>query len=152
MKVPEKPEMEDIYMISKVILTVGLPRSGKSTWARETGHPIVCRDSIRLALHGEYYTQEAEEAVSMIEWYMARALMISGHRIVVIDACNLSYEYRHRWNQAHWKTELRVFDAPRAQCIDRAIKNEREDLIPIIERMDDRADWPDEEEFKRYEI
>jgi len=35
-----------------LILTVGLPRSGKSTWAAKKGFPIVSPDAIRLAMHG----------------------------------------------------------------------------------------------------
>ena len=35
-----------------LIVMVGLPRSGKTTWARKQGYPIVNPDSIRLAFHG----------------------------------------------------------------------------------------------------
>ncbi len=33
--------------MNRLILTVGLPRSGKTTWALEQGWPIVNPDSIR---------------------------------------------------------------------------------------------------------
>ncbi|KKK82651.1 hypothetical protein LCGC14_2801230, partial [marine sediment metagenome] len=49
--------------MKKLILTVGLPRSGKSTWARKQGHPIVNPDSIRLALYGEPFIEEAEPMI-----------------------------------------------------------------------------------------
>ena len=49
-----------------LILTVGLPRSGKSTWALQQGHPVVNRDGIRKALHGEVYLQPAEDMVTTI--------------------------------------------------------------------------------------
>lgn len=45
--------------MKKLILTIGLPRSGKSTWAKQQGCPVVNPDSIRLALHGKAYIQEA---------------------------------------------------------------------------------------------
>ncbi len=37
-----------------LILMVGLPRSGKTTRARQIDHPIVNPDSIRLALHAPH--------------------------------------------------------------------------------------------------
>jgi predicted kinase len=36
--------------MQQLILTVGLPRSGKTTWAKQQGVPMVNRDAIRLAL------------------------------------------------------------------------------------------------------
>ena len=41
--------------MKEIIVTVGLPRSGKTTWAREQGYPIVNPDSIRLSLHGKRF-------------------------------------------------------------------------------------------------
>ena len=35
-------------MKKKLIMTIGLPRSGKSTWARTQACPIVNQDSIKL--------------------------------------------------------------------------------------------------------
>ena len=61
-------------MSKTLILTVGLPRSGKTTWAKKTGLPIVNRDAIRIALHGQAYIQDAEEMITAFEWYMVKAL------------------------------------------------------------------------------
>lgn len=44
-----------------VILTSGLPRSGKTTWALKQSLSIVNRDAIRLALHGQPFIPEAED-------------------------------------------------------------------------------------------
>ncbi|GAF94425.1 unnamed protein product, partial [marine sediment metagenome] len=63
----------------KLILTVGLPRSGKTTWARKQGIPMVNPDSIRLALHGKAFIEEAEPMIWTIAKYMVRALFIAGH-------------------------------------------------------------------------
>ena len=38
-------------------------RSGKTTWARQQGVPIVNRDAIRLALHGQRFEPRAESVV-----------------------------------------------------------------------------------------
>ena len=41
----------------QLILTVGLPRSGKTTWALAQGYPIVAPDAIRLAVTGQRYVE-----------------------------------------------------------------------------------------------
>jgi predicted kinase len=120
-----------------LILTVGLPRSGKSTWAQTQGHPIVNRDAIRLALHGKPYIPHAEPMVTAIEEHMVRALFKAGHDTVIIDSTNLKKQYRERWANGPWTTVIERFDASKETCIERAKRDGREDLIPIIERMAD---------------
>ncbi len=120
---------------NKLILTVGLPRSGKSTWALMQGHPIVNRDAIRLALHGEQYIQAAEDMISAIEMYMVKSLFLAGHSTVIVDSTHMKQTYIDRWNYGNWDLQTRVFDADVTTCIERAKSDGRTDLIPIIERM-----------------
>ena len=122
-------------MNKTLYLTVGLPRSGKSTWAKSTGHPIVNRDAIRLALHGRAYIQESESMVTAIEDYMVRALFEAGHDCVIVDATNLRKKYRERWQHGQWDVVVKPFDASLELCIERAKMDGRKDLIPIIHRM-----------------
>lgn len=126
----------------KLILTVGLPRSGKSTWAKNSGYPIVNRDAIRLALHSQYYIQEAEDMVTAIETYMVKALFLAGHETVVIDATHIKEKYRKRWTEDNFydKVEFQLFNTSKEVCIERAKKDGREYLIPVIERMDIEKD------------
>ena len=72
-----------------LILTVGLPRSGKSTWAMQQGYPVVNPDSIRLALHGHRFREESEEHVWAIAKTMVNSLFIAGHDKVIVDATNI---------------------------------------------------------------
>ena len=120
-----------------LILTVGLPHSGKSTWAKIQGHPIVNPDSIRLALHGQAYIQEAEGFVWQIAYLMAKALFIAGHGTVIIDATNISEKRRNQWIDRfpNARVVLEKFNTSKEECIERAKNNDRNDLIPIIERM-----------------
>ena len=120
-----------------LILTVGLPHSGKSTWAIQQGFPIVNPDSIRLALHGQAYIQEAEGFVWQIAYLMARALFIAGHETVIIDATNISEKRRNQWagRFPNARVVLEKFNTSKEECIERAKKNNRPDLIPIIEKM-----------------
>src|SRR5258706_417694 len=60
----------NVVLHNTLIVMVGLPWSGKSTWAREQGNwPIVCPDEIRFALHGQRFIAEAEPWV----WTIAKA-------------------------------------------------------------------------------
>lgn len=125
--------------MKKLIVLVGLPRSGKSTWAREQGFPIVNRDSIRLAHHGQAFIQEAENFITIIEDIMVKSLFEAGAKTVVVDACHTSQRYRNKW-QSMMKplgivVELKYFKTPKEECIQRAIDTEQEYLIPVIERM-----------------
>lgn len=121
-------------MHKTLILTVGLPRSGKSTWALGTGLSIVNRDAIRLALHGQAYIQAAEDMVTAIELYMVKALFIAGHDFVIIDAMNLKGVYRERWADGPWDIKVKTFQVRPDICIKRAKEDGREDLIPFIEK------------------
>ncbi len=122
--------------MNKLILTVGLPRSGKSTWALKQGHPVVNRDAIRLALHGEPYLQRAELMISSIETYMIRSLFAAGHDTIIIDSTNLRKRYVDRWESSEWEIELMFISTPAHICIERAVNDEKPELIPIFKAMD----------------
>lgn len=118
-----------------LVCTVGLPRSGKSTWSSRQGVPVVNPDSIRLALHGQAYIAEMEPYVWAIAKTMAKALFLAGHDIVVVDATNTTTERRKFWRSREWITEFKEFEASKEVCLERAVLTNREDLIPVIERM-----------------
>jgi len=122
--------------MNTLILTVGLPRSGKSTWAKRIGLPIVNRDAIRLALHGQPFILEAESMVTAIEDYMVKSLFLAGHETIIVDATHLNMKYIERWQNKEWDVKFKVFSVSKAECIQRAIHDDKEYLIPIIEEMD----------------
>lgn len=132
--------------MKKLILTVGLPRSGKSTWAKEQGYPIVNPDSIRLTLHGYDYIQEAEPMVWTIAKYMVNSLFIAGHKIVIVDATNITKKRRDFWKTNimcidKWDIEYKLFNTSVEECAKRARDSGREDLLPVIEAMDQHKDF-----------
>jgi len=115
-------------------LTVGLPRSGKTTWAKEQGMPIVNPDSVRLALHGQRYQSLAEPFVWAIAKLMVRALFLAGHDAVIVDATNNSIKRRKLW-KGSWELKSFTLTTSKQKCIDRARAIDDEEIIPIIERM-----------------
>jgi len=130
-----------------LILTLGLPRSGKSTWARQQGVPIVNPDSIRLAMHGKRFERLAEPYVWATAKVMVRALFLAGHPRVIVDSTNIKGRRSWYTDVIPWKTVLYIVDTPKEVCIERAIATDQEDLIPVIERFSEEFEPPRITEF-----
>lgn len=118
-----------------LICTVGLPRSGKTTWARKQNLPIVSPDAIRLALHGQRFIAEAEPYVWAIAKTMVRALFLAGHSFVILDATNNTRKRRDEWQSKEWTTCFKVINTPSRICLERARAEGDEYIVPVIERM-----------------
>lgn len=139
-----------------LLVTIGLPRSGKSTWVREYagGRPrsaIVSPDEVRRALHGDYYIPSVEDMVWAIVKLMVKALFRAGHTTVILDGTFNTKKYRAPWmdfspwdnSQFTVTTEFLCFSTSAEVCIARARHDERADLIPVIERMAKMYEAPD---------
>lgn len=77
-------------MRGKLVVVVGLPRSGKSSFSRRwesenSGRVVVCADNIRKALHGHAYIGQAEEVVHSIYYTMIRTLLLQGYEVLADD-------------------------------------------------------------------
>lgn len=89
--------------IPQLVITIGLPGSGKSTWAEEQrdGAPdrvrIVNMDDIRSSL-GTRYEDNDEPIVQRIRDYQIDQLLIAGYVVVSSDT-NLSPKTRRRLAQ-----------------------------------------------------
>ncbi len=118
-----------------LILCAGLPRSGKSTWSRQQGHPIVNPDSIRLGLHGKAFEPLAEPMVWAVARLMVRALFLAGHDTVILDATNTTAHRVGEWRSPDWTIRVQFFLTSRRVCIERAAFEGNADLVPVIERM-----------------
>ena len=124
-----------------LIMTVGLPQSGKSAWAKTQGMPIVNPDSIRLALHGKPFINSAEPFVWAIAKIMTHSLFLAGHETVILDATNITIKRRNEWRSKNWKRIFHTVEASVNTCIERAAQTCIDDehykgLIAAIERMD----------------
>lgn len=133
-----------------LVLTVGLPRAGKSTWAMRTGYPVVNPDSIRLALHGHPFCESAERMVWATAHLMVEALFKAGHCIVILDATNLTKFRRAEWRSKEWTTRCMVFETDVETCRARALRTGQDYLLSVIDRMALTIEWPEQEE--RFEI
>ena len=125
----------------QIILMVGLPRSGKTIWAKEYARKnpnfiIVSPDTIRLALHNNRFIAEAEEFVWAIHYTMIKTLLLQGYDIIV-DATNTTEKrrkpYSYKFKGCHIRTKV-IFTSKEI-CIERATKENDSEIIPIINKM-----------------
>src|SRR5690606_37039705 len=83
----------------QLVLTVGLPGSGKSTWARKwvaedpAGRARVNRDDLRAMLRGELVWRDPDlEAQVTVAQHAAVAALLGAGVSVVVDDTNLAPE------------------------------------------------------------
>lgn len=132
---------------------VGLPRSGKSTIVaklRDTlGAPVVRRDDIRLALHGQRYQALAEPFIKAISLVMIRSLFLSGHQTVICDETNYSRAARDFNKSPDWHTVFYEVMTDPETCKQRADATGQIDLKPVIDQMFNRYEplGDDEERY-----
>lgn len=126
-------------MMKKIILTVGCPGSGKSTWAREfiaknPGFYNINRDDYRQSImaheeRDEYkYTKKKEGIVTGMQFDTAKSILYGGDSVkgVIISDTNLNPERRLAWEtfakEYGWKVEHKVFDVPWTELVKRNSK------------------------------
>jgi predicted kinase len=113
-----------------LVCTVGLPRSGKTTWSLSTGLPVVCPDAIRLAMHGQRYLAEAEPWIWIFARTMVKSLFHAGHSTVIVDATNATRSRRDEWRSMSWQTLFHHLDTPLSVCLARAAGDPY--IVPVI--------------------
>jgi predicted kinase len=115
-----------------LIITRGLPGSGKTTWAQamvlaSAGLVTrVNRDDLRASLFGvtgkTVLLHHEEEAITAVQRTTARALLDSG-RTVIIDDTNLRLRYARAWADlaveagVEFVVDDRFLDVPLDRCI-----------------------------------
>ena len=138
----------------KLIITVGISGSGKSTWAHEKwledsdNYTIVNRDKIRELLFG--YTEESiayyyekphlvkyEKQVTRYEDTLIHEGLNHG-KTVIVDATNLLYKYLERFKYWNVATEVIVFDIDYDVAIARDLARYRAIGDSIINRQQNR--------------
>lgn len=123
-----------------LILTVGLPCSGKTTWAKQQqGHgiQIVNPDAIRLAIHGQPFIPDAEPLVWTHAQYQIASAFHYGISTVILDACAHKRANREKWLKIFPDKQIlfkHFYEFPQV-CKQRAIVSNKQYLIPVIEKM-----------------
>ncbi len=120
--------------------TVGLPRSGKTTycqgWIRLRGERprvMVSGDDFRTALHGKEYLPLAESFVFAAMDCAIRALLCTHD--VIIDETSTSEQTILRWLRIDHLAQPIFMDVNEGECIRRARAGNQEYLVAPIKRM-----------------
>lgn len=123
------------------IMTVGLPASGKSTWAHnQENHLVLDSDAIREELWGDAGDQQNPAKVFELMFRRTCNAMASG-RSVIYCATNITMRYRvHTLNQLKRKFPYArfrcvVFNTPVNICKQLNKKREREVPDAVIEKL-----------------
>ena len=119
-----------------LICTMGIPRSGKSTWARKQSWPTVEPDSIRLAMHGKIFYGPMEPWILAVAFTMVESLFLSGHNTVIFDSCAMTKKKRNALRDWHsWNCKFKFFNTDLDVCIKRAKEQINPDLQHVVLRM-----------------
>ena len=119
--------------MSKIILTRGLPASGKSTWAKEfvrfnPNTVRVSRDDLRAQMYpGADYRDIDEDLITEAETALVRAALRQD-KTVVVDAMHLQQRYINRWQKLGYPVEIVEFHTDEATLLVR--NTNRESRVP----------------------
>ena len=90
--------------IACLVVLVGPPGSGKSTWARRNGRGAihVSQDGLIDAISPDGFEHVYRPIYAAAEDALARAALQSGHTVIV-DRTNRTREHRRRWLELAWE-------------------------------------------------
>lgn len=133
-----------------VVLAIGLPGSGKSSWFRRHNIIPLSSDLIRGLLFDDPTEQRFQDLVFSSLRSLLRARMIAGRPMNYIDATNLSPKERHSWikmaRDFGYEAHAVFFDVPTETCMERNRKRSRNVPDEIMVRMGNKLRPPKFEE------
>ncbi len=144
-------------MTQTIVVLVGLPASGKSTWLERRGVAALSSDFLRVLLADDATDQSIHRQVFAALRYLARARLRIGRRLVYVDATHLTPRERRPWIEMARRYGSRVealyFDTPIGECLRRNRMRDRVVPEEVIERMAARLVRPSRAEgFDRVRV
>jgi predicted kinase len=122
-----------------VVLAIGLPGSGKSSWFKRHDIIPLSSDLVRGLLFDDATEQRFQDLVFSSLRSLLRARLIAGRPMNFIDATNLSPKERHSWiKMAHdfgYEAHAVFFDVPTEVCMERNRKRLRNVPDEVMLRM-----------------
>ena len=133
-----------------VILAIGLPGSGKSTWFKRRGAVPLSSDVIRSMLFDDVTEQRFQDLVFSTLRSLLRARLVARMPVNYVDATNLSPHDRRGWiKMAHdfgYEVQAVYFDVPTEVCMERNARRNRVVPEDVMQRMAGKLRAPKFEE------
>jgi predicted kinase len=133
-----------------VVLAIGLPGSGKSSWFKRRGVTALSSDLLRALLFDNITEQKYQDLVFGTLRSLLRARLIARMPWNYVDATNLSPKERAGWikmaKEFGYEAHAVFFDVPLQVCKDRNLRRAR--MVPdeIMERFAEKLRPPTFEE------
>ena len=122
-----------------VVLAIGLPGSGKSSWFKRHKIAPLSSDMLRALLFDDANEQRFQDLVFSNLRSMLKARLIAHRPLNYVDATNLTSHDRHSWIKlAHdygYEVQAVFFDVPVETCLERNQRRERVVSEDVMRRM-----------------
>ncbi|HUN87590.1 MAG TPA: ATP-binding protein [Terriglobales bacterium] len=133
-----------------VVLTIGLPGSGKTSWFRRRAITPLSSDLLRMMLFDDITEQRYQDLVFSTLRYLLRARMIARMPWNYVDATNLSPRERRGWikmaQEFGYEVHAVFFDVPIEVCTERNSRRGRVVPEDVMQRMAGKLRAPTFEE------
>lgn len=130
-----------------VVLAIGLPGSGKTTWFKRRGVTPLSSDLLRTLLFDDITEQRWQGLVFSTLRSLLRARLIAKMPWNYVDATNLSPHERRQWikmaKSFGYEVQAVFFDVPLEVCLDRNRRRERTVSEDVMRKMAERLRAPD---------
>jgi len=129
-----------------VVLAIGLPGSGKTTWYKRRGVTPLSSDLLRSILFDDITEQRYQGLVFSTLRSLLRARLIAKMPWNYVDATNLSPHERKQWikmaKSFGYEVHAVFFDVPLEVCLERNSKRERQVTDEVMRKMAERLKPP----------
>ena len=133
-----------------VVLSIGLPGSGKTTWFKRKGVTPLSSDLLRTLLFDDPTQQRHQDLVFSSLRCLLRARLLARMPMNYVDATNLSPKERRHWfrlaREFGYEVHAVYFDVPLETCVERNQKRQRVVPVEVMQRMSAKLRPPTFEE------
>jgi predicted kinase len=142
------PDAERTQQAAKglVVLAIGLPGSGKTTWFGRRGVSPLSSDMLRGILFDDVEEQRYQGLVFSTLRSMLRARLIAHMPLNYVDATNLSIHERRQWikmaKSFGYEVHAVFFDVPLEVCLERNRQRDRSVSEDIMRKMAEKLKPP----------